>query len=137
MRNRKLGIDYSSDDFEGCPVETTLDIIGGKWKGILLYHLIDGKKRFNEFRKLYPKITQRMLTLQLRELERDGVIHREVYKQVPPKVEYSLTEFGRTLEPVILHMKDWGENIKTGLISSKQHVKLKIKSNNQKKYQGF
>lgn len=109
MRNRKLGIDYSSDDFEGCPVETTLDIIGGKWKGILLYHLIDGKKRFNEFRRLYPKITQRMLTLQLRELERDGVIHREVYKQVPPKVEYSLTEFGRTLEPVILHMKDWGE----------------------------
>ncbi|MEC1960026.1 helix-turn-helix domain-containing protein [Bacillus subtilis] len=111
-RNRKLGIDYSSDDFEGCPVETTLDIIGGKWKGILLYHLIDGKKRFNEFRKLYPKITQRMLTLQLRELERDGVIHREVYKQVPPKVEYSLTEFGRTLEPVILHMKDWGEKYK-------------------------
>ncbi len=85
MRNRKLGIDYSSDDFEGCPVETTLDIIGGKWKGILLYHLIDGKKRFNEFRKLYPKITQRMLTLQLRELERDGVIHREVYKQVLQK----------------------------------------------------
>ncbi len=84
-------------------------IHGGKWKGILLYHLIDGKKRFNEFRRLYPKITQRMLTLQLRELERDGVIHREVYKQVPPKVEYSLTEFGRTLEPVILHMKDWGE----------------------------
>lgn len=112
LRNRKLGIDYSSDDFEGCPVETILDIIGGKWKGILLYHLIDGKKRFNEFRKLYPKITQRMLTLQLRELERDGVIHREVYKQVPPKVEYSLTEFGRTLEPVILHMKDWGEKYK-------------------------
>ncbi|MER0468950.1 winged helix-turn-helix transcriptional regulator [Bacillus cabrialesii subsp. cabrialesii] len=112
MRNRKLGIDYSSDDYEGCPVETTLDIIGGKWKGILLYHLIDGKKRFNEFRRLYPKITQRMLTLQLRELERDGVIHREVYKQVPPKVEYSLTEFGRTLEPVILHMKDWGEKYK-------------------------
>lgn len=112
LRNRKLGIDYSSDDFEGCPVETTLDIIGGKWKGILLYHLIDGKKRFNEFRKLYPKITQRMLTLQLRELERDGVIYREVYKQVPPKVEYSLTEFGRTLEPVILHMKDWGEKYK-------------------------
>lgn len=137
LRNRKLGIDYSSDDFEGCPVETTLDIIGGKWKGILLYHLIDGKKRFNEFRKLYPKITQRMLTLQLRELERDGVIHREVYKQVPPKVEYSLTEFGRTLEPVILHMKDWGEKYKDRIDKLKQHVKLKIKSNNQKKYQGF
>jgi DNA-binding HxlR family transcriptional regulator len=111
MRNRKIGFDYSSNS-EGCPVETTLDVIGGKWKGILLYHLIDGKKRFNEFRKLYPGITQRMLTLQLRELERDGVIHREVYKEVPPKVEYSLTEFGRTLEPIILLMKDWGEKNK-------------------------
>ncbi|CCF17044.1 hxlR-like helix-turn-helix family protein [Brevibacillus laterosporus GI-9] len=93
-------------------METTLDVIGGKWKGIILYHLIDGKKRFNEFRKLHPCITQRMLTLQLRELERDGIIHREVYKEVPPKVEYSLTEFGRTLEPIILLMKDWGENHK-------------------------
>ncbi|PPA84151.1 ArsR family transcriptional regulator [Brevibacillus laterosporus] len=111
MRNRKIGFDYSSN-LEACPVETTLDVIGGKWKGIILYHLIDGKKRFNEFRKLHPCITQRMLTLQLRELERDGIIHREVYKEVPPKVEYSLTEFGRTLEPIILLMKDWGENHK-------------------------
>jgi DNA-binding HxlR family transcriptional regulator len=93
----------------GCPIEATLDVIGGKWKGIILYHLIDGPRRFNEFRRLYPKITQFMLTLQLRELERDGIIHREVYKQVPPKVEYSLTEFGRTLEPVILSMRYWGE----------------------------
>ena len=111
MRNRKIELDYSSS-MKGCPVETTLDVIGGKWKGIILYHLIDGKKRFNEFRKLHPCITQRMLTLQLRELERDGVIHREVYKEVPPKVEYSLTEFGRTLEPIILLMKDWGEKHK-------------------------
>jgi DNA-binding HxlR family transcriptional regulator len=115
MRNRKVGVDYPPHK-EGCPVETTLDVIGGKWKGILLYHLIDGKKRFNEFRKLYPGITQRMLTLQLRELERDGVIHREVYKEVPPKVEYSLTEFGRTLEPIILLMKDWGEKHKDRFI---------------------
>jgi DNA-binding HxlR family transcriptional regulator len=114
MRNRKMGLDYSSK-YEGCPVETTLDVIGGKWKGILLYHLIDGKKRFNEFRKLYPGITQRMLTLQLRELEQDGVIHREVYKEIPPKVEYSLTEFGRTLEPIILLMKEWGEQNKDKL----------------------
>ncbi|PTM58739.1 winged helix-turn-helix transcriptional regulator [Desmospora activa] len=108
MRNQKVGFDYPSNT-EGCPVEATSDVIGGKWKGILLYHLIDDKKRFNEFRKLYPKITQRMLTLQLRELERDGIIHREVYKEVPPKVEYSLTEYGRTLEPIIVLMKDWGE----------------------------
>jgi DNA-binding HxlR family transcriptional regulator len=98
--------------FEGCPVEITLDVVGGKWKGIILFHLINGTKRFNEFQKLHPCITQRMLTLQLRELERDGVIHREVYKEVPPKVEYSLTEFGKTLEPIILLMKDWGERNK-------------------------
>lgn len=91
-----------------CPVEVTLDVIGGKWKGIILYHLIDGKKRFSEFRRLYPRITQRMLTLQLRELERDGVVHRKVYNEIPPRVEYSLTEFGRTLMPVILLMKEWG-----------------------------
>lgn len=95
---------------EGCPVEFTLDVIGGKWKGILLYHMIDGKKRFNEFRRICPSITQRMLTLQLRELEADGIVHREVYHQVPPKVEYSLTEFGRTLEPIVLQMKEWGES---------------------------
>ncbi|MGD7094747.1 transcriptional regulator HypR [Bacillus subtilis] len=95
---------------EGCPVEFTLDVIGGKWKGILFYHMIDGKKRFNEFQRICPSITQRMLTLQLRELEADGIVHREVYHQVPPKVEYSLTEFGRTLEPIVLQMKEWGES---------------------------
>lgn len=93
----------------GCPVETTLAVIGGKWKGIILYHLLSGAKRFNEFRRLMPDITQRMLTLQLRELEKDGVVHREIYKEVPPKVEYSLTGFGRTLEPIIMLMRDWGE----------------------------
>ncbi|NQX66387.1 winged helix-turn-helix transcriptional regulator [Paenibacillus alba] len=100
---------------EGCPVETTLEVIGGKWKGLLLYQLIDGPKRFSEFRRLYPGITQFMLTLQLRELERDGIIHREVYKQVPPKVEYSLTEFGRTLESIILSMRNWGDAYKDTL----------------------
>ncbi|QYR21514.1 helix-turn-helix transcriptional regulator [Paenibacillus sp. sptzw28] len=104
-----------SATMDGCPVETTLDVIGGKWKGIILYHLIGGTKRFNEFRRLYPRLTQFMLTLQLRELERDGIIHREVYREVPPKVEYSLTEFGRTLEPIILGMKKWGESHKPRL----------------------
>ena len=93
----------------GCPVEYTLGLIGGKWKGVLLYHLIDGEKRFNEFRRICPSITQRMLTLQLRELEEDGLVHREVFHQVPPKVEYSLTDFGRTLVPIIHAMKEWGE----------------------------
>ncbi|KWX70618.1 putative HTH-type transcriptional regulator YybR [compost metagenome] len=111
-RRNKYG---ANPNMEGCPVETTLDVIGGKWKGIILYHLIDGTKRFNEFRRLNPGITQFMLTLQLRELERDGIIHREVYKEVPPKVEYSLTDFGRTLEPIIVSMKEWGEIYKIKL----------------------
>ncbi|MEH6849000.1 winged helix-turn-helix transcriptional regulator [Bacillus pseudomycoides] len=91
-----------------CSVEVTLDVIGGKWKGVILFHLINGEIRFNQFLRLMPGLTQRMLTRQLRELEADGVIHREVYKEVPPKVEYSLTEFGKSLVPIILMMRDWG-----------------------------
>ncbi|GAB1770584.1 winged helix-turn-helix transcriptional regulator [Priestia megaterium] len=125
MRNQKVGFDYSPSKV-GCPVETTLKVIGGKWKGIILYHLIDGKKRFNEFRKLYPAITQRMLTLQLRELEKDGIVHREIYKEIPPKVEYSLTEFGRSLEPIILLMKDWGETHKNRIINARAIEKEEI-----------
>lgn len=89
-------------------MEATIDIIGGKWKSVILYHLIDDKKRFNELRRLIPGVTQRMLTLQLRELERDGIVCRTIYKQVPPKVEYSLTEFGKTLIPIIRQMMNWG-----------------------------
>ncbi|MEK4998245.1 winged helix-turn-helix transcriptional regulator [Paenibacillus sp. FSL H7-0918] len=118
MRDRKGGFgNFPESNKEACPVEFTLDVIGGKWKGILIYHLIDGTKRFNEFRRICPGITQRMLTLQLRELEEDGVVHREVYHQVPPKVEYSLTEFGKTLIPIIKLMKDWGEVYKTKQLS--------------------
>ncbi|MET3547757.1 DNA-binding HxlR family transcriptional regulator [Paenibacillus favisporus] len=111
-RRNKYGL---NPDMQACPVETTLDVIGGKWKGIILYQLLEGTKRFNEFRRLNPGITQFMLTLQLRELERDGIIHREIFKEVPPRVEYSLTDFGRTLEPVITSMKAWGESYKERL----------------------
>ncbi|MGR5992385.1 winged helix-turn-helix transcriptional regulator [Bacillus paranthracis] len=90
-----------------CPVEAMVEVIGGKWKGLFLYHLLDGTKRFNELKRLKPNITQRMLTLQLRELEADGIIHREVYREVPPKVEYSLTELGESLRPMILLMMEW------------------------------
>lgn len=107
--NSNLTLYTACPDAYGCPVEATLAVIGGKWKGVILYHLMSGTKRFNEFRRLMPDITQRMLTLQLRELEKDGIIHRESFKEVPPKVEYSLTEFGRTLEPIIKLMRDWGE----------------------------
>lgn len=119
MRDRKGGFgDVPGANKEACPVEFTLDVIGGKWKGILIYHLMDGTKRFNEFRRICPGITQRMLTLQLRELEEDGVVHREVYHQIPPKVEYSLTEFGKTLTPIIKLMKDWGEVYKIKQLSA-------------------
>ena len=93
-----------------CQVEATMDVIGGKWKVIIIHHLLDGTKRFSELRRLIPQVTQRMLTSQLRELESDGAVHREVYAQVPPKVEYSLTKLGETLEPVLLVMHDWGES---------------------------
>jgi len=99
----RLGVEY------GCPVEATVDIIGGKWKSVLLFHLLDGEKRFGELRKLLPGVTQRMLTLQFRELEEDWIIFRNVYREVPPKVEYSLTEFGWTLEPILIQMRNWGQ----------------------------
>ncbi|SEM56649.1 transcriptional regulator, HxlR family [Pseudoxanthomonas sp. GM95] len=96
-------------DFKsGCTVEVTLHVIGGVWKPLILFHLLTGKKRFMQLQRRVPNATQRMLTLQLRELEADGVIHREVFPEVPPRVEYELTEFGRTLEPVLLMLRDWG-----------------------------
>lgn len=95
---------------ESCPVELTISLIGGKWKGIILYHLIEGKKRFGELKKFMPNITQRMLTKQLRELEGDGLVHREVYRVVPPKVEYSLTKQGESLKNTILSLEEWGKN---------------------------
>ncbi len=92
----------------GCPVETTLAIIGGRWKVLILQELFSGIKRFGELHRALAGITQKMLTQQLRELERDGIINRLVYAQVPPKVEYSLTEFGMTLKPILETMHEWG-----------------------------
>lgn len=97
----------------GCPVEAALDVIGNKWKGIILFHLLSGTKRFNELRRLIPGVTQRVLTLQLRELEADKVVYRQVYPQVPPKVEYSLSEFGQSLEPILMALREWGLKIMT------------------------
>ncbi|QIQ21388.1 winged helix-turn-helix transcriptional regulator [Zophobihabitans entericus] len=94
----------------GCSVEATLELIGGKWKGVILYHLfLKDVLRFNELRRLVPTITQRMLTNQLRELEQDKIISRKIYPEIPPKVEYRLTENGMTLKPIIHALKAWGD----------------------------
>lgn len=91
-----------------CPVEATLELIGGKWKGIILYHLLEGKLRFSELKRQIPCVTQRMLTKQLRELEADGLVNRIVYAEVPPRVEYELTKEGKTLKPILHSLKKWG-----------------------------
>lgn len=102
MRHARYDCDF------GCPVEASVEVIGGKWKGVILFHLLGGTRRFNELMRLMPAVTQRMLTRQLRELEADLIIERKVYPEVPPRVEYSLTRFGRTLEPVLRTLQAWG-----------------------------
>ena len=91
-----------------CPVETTLELIGGKYKSLILWHLSNGKLRFSELRSRITKATPKMLTQQLRELESQNLIHREVFPVIPPKVEYSLTETGKSLMPILVAMRDWG-----------------------------
>ncbi|CAN7385719.1 helix-turn-helix domain-containing protein [Rhizobium leguminosarum] len=92
-----------------CAVELTLSVIGGVWKPLILFNLLMGKKRFMELTRLIPSATQRMLTLQLRELEEDGLVTRHVFPVVPPRVEYEVTDLARTLAPVMLSLRDWGE----------------------------
>ncbi|MGM7724792.1 winged helix-turn-helix transcriptional regulator [Metabacillus sp. Hm71] len=98
-----------------CEKELTLSLISGKWKITIIYYLgTDGTLRFSEIKRLFPKITHKVLTTQIRELEEDGIVHRKVFPEVPPRVEYSLTELGQSLMPVILMMYDWGkQNIKS------------------------
>ncbi len=110
-----------NNDYKCCPVETALNVIGGKWKVLILWHLKDHIKRFGELKRLMQGITQKMLTQQLRELEHDNIIHRKVYAQVPPKVEYSLTEYGKTLRPILSAMCKWGDQH-----MKKQKVKVEI-----------
>ncbi|GFZ33161.1 transcriptional regulator [Clostridium zeae] len=92
-----------------CPSGYTMDVIGGKWKLLILWHLLnDGIKRYGEIKKVLPGITHKMLSSQLKELENDGIVHREEYQQIPPKVEYSLTEKGITLTPILKAISEWG-----------------------------
>ena len=96
-----------------CPVGLTTDIIGGKWKPLILFHLQSKTRRFGELQKLIPETTKKMLTQRLRELERDGIIRRKVYAQVPPRVEYSLTRHGQSLRPLLELMSAWGKKHRT------------------------
>ncbi len=91
-------------------VEAALEVMGGKWKPLIIYHLMTGRKRTSEFRRLMPGITQKMLTTQLRCLEKDGIVTRKVYKEIPPKVEYELTRYGWGLKPALDHLCYWGED---------------------------
>ena len=95
-----------------CPVETTLMLIGDKWKVLILRDLLPGSKRFGELKKSIGNVSQKVLTAQLRDMERNGLVNRKVYPEVPPRVEYSLTELGRSLKPILDAMWDWGEEFK-------------------------
>jgi len=92
-----------------CPIETVIQVLGGKWKPLILWHLLDSARRFNELEKLIPEVTQKMLAQHLRELENDRLVTRTIYPSVPPKVEYSLSEYGKTMVPVLEAMCAWGE----------------------------
>ena len=100
------------ESLPACPVETTLTLIGDKWKVLILRDLMPGTKRFGELKKSVGSVSQKVLTAQLRDMEQNGLVHREVFAEVPPRVEYSLTELGRSLKPILDAMWNWGEEFK-------------------------
>lgn len=103
-----MTIRYGARSFN-CPMELALDRVGGKWKGLILWHLGDGTMRFNAMRRLFPGMSQKMLTQQLRELEGDGLLTRTVFDEVPPRVEYTLTDAGQAFVPILKAMNAWGQ----------------------------
>ena len=103
----------TAKELPACPVETTVMLIGDKWKVLILRDLMPGTKRFGELKKSIGSVSQKVLTAQLRDMEQNGLVHREVYAEVPPRVEYSLTELGRSLEPILDAMRNWGEGYKS------------------------
>ena len=102
-------------ELPACPVETTLTLIGDKWKVLILRDLMPGTKRFGELKKSVGNVSQKVLTVQLRAMEESGLVHREVYAEVPPRVEYSLTELGKSLKPILDSMWAWGEEYKSSI----------------------
>lgn len=113
---------HSSYELPACPVEATLELIGGKWKGIVLYYLLDGRMRFTDLKRRIGCVTQRMLTKQLRELENCGLIKRFVFAEVPPRVEYELTSDGESLRGILNSLKEWGEQHAVTLLENRQEV---------------
>ena len=105
----------TTKELPACPVETTLTLIGDKWKVLILRDLMPGTKRFGELKKSIGSVSQKVLTAQLRDMEANGLIHREVYAEVPPRVEYSLTELGQSLRPILDAMSSWGEDYKASI----------------------
>lgn len=105
----------TAKELPDCPVETTLTLIGDKWKVLILRDLLPGTKRFGELRKSIGGVSQKVLTAQLRAMEDRGLVHRKVYAEVPPKVEYSLTDLGRSLKPVLDALQSWGEEYKASM----------------------
>jgi DNA-binding HxlR family transcriptional regulator len=112
-----------------CAMDITMDYIGGKWKTVVLWYLRKDKKRFSELRKLIPNITEKMLSLQLKDLEKDGIVGRKIYPEVPPRVEYFLTDFGKTLIPMLDEIAKWGRSLaqSKGKMVEKNRVK-KVKN---------
>lgn len=128
MQSRIYNIIYSSEsqsevmdtkatanELPACPVETTLTLIGDKWKVLILRDLLSGTKRFGELKRSVGSVSQKVLTAQLRDMEESGLINRKVYAEVPPKVEYSLTPLGQSLKPILDSMQNWGEEYKASL----------------------
>ena len=103
-------------ELPACPVETTLTLIGDKWKVLILRDLLPGTKRFGELRKSIGNVSQKVLTAQLRDMEESGLVNRKVYAEVPPRVEYSLTDLGHSLKPILDAMQNWGEGYKASYI---------------------
>lgn len=108
-------MEIKKEDLPACPVETTLSLIGDKWKVLILRDLMPGTKRFGELKKSIGSVSQKVLTVQLRDMEANGLISRKVYAEVPPRVEYSLTNLGKSLKPILDAMKNWGEDYKNPL----------------------
>lgn len=125
--NKEKVIILNGQEFH-CAMDVTMNYIGGKWKTVVLWYLRKDKKRFSELRRLIPNITEKMLSLQLKDLENDGIVNRKLYAEVPPKVEYFLTDFGKSLIPMLEEIARWGRNLaesKGKMIDKERKKKVK------------